>query len=147
MKYMVITGLFIASLTCHTNTSVTPALPADSNPTLAGHWQLQPMLASDTASGKVPVLDFDLNHSTFAGNSGCNTMSGSFRVKDDSLRFDEQIISTKIACPGYNEKAFLDNFMKTNRYKIDQGVLYLMFNATTLSSWVRHADTSTTREL
>jgi len=52
-----------------------------------------------------------------------------------------------MACPGYNEKAFLDNLLKTNRYRIKNGVLQLMYNTTILSNWVRHADTSISRQL
>ena len=61
-------------------------------------------------------------------------MSGSFVIKEDALSFAEQIIITRMACPGYNEKAFLENFTKTNRFQIKNGTLQLMYNTTILSN-------------
>jgi heat shock protein HslJ len=155
MKQLFLAGIFLASVTCHSdNPSVTThndafAMKSNSlaNVTLAGTWELQPVLASDTATGRIPTIHFDLDKQKFTGNTGCNSVSGSFLLKGDSLIFNEQIISTKMACAGYNEKAFLDNLFKTNRYQIKEGVLQLMFNATILSNWVRHADTSTTKQI
>jgi heat shock protein HslJ len=106
-----------------------------------------PVLASDTAAGKIPQLNFNLKTNRFSGNTGCNTMSGSFDVKEDALRFGENMVSTKMACPGYNEKVFIDNLLKTNRYEIKNGVLQLMYNTTILSNWVRHSDTAITRQI
>src|SRR5712691_10819347 len=112
MKTIVFAALFIA-VTCKSNTpevnnkdSVITNNNTGIHETLAGNWQLQPVLASDTASGKIPTLNFDLVHHKFTGNTGCNSMSGSFILKEDALSFSEQIISTKMACEGYNEKAF-----------------------------------------
>lgn len=115
--------------------------------TLAGEWQLQPVLASDTASGKIPTLKFNLLDNSFTGFSGCNAISGSFVTKGDALSFNKEIISTKMACPGYNEKIFMTNLLRTNRYEIKQGVLHLMYNATSISNWVRHADTTSTKRI
>ena len=84
-----------------------------------------PVLSSDTSAGKIPELSFDLKTNRFSGNSGCNAMSGNFILNNDALSFGENIISTKMACPGYNEKAFLESLLKTNRYEIKNGVLQL----------------------
>ena len=105
--------------------------------TLEGNWQLQPVLASDTASGKIAEINFSLLQSKFTGNTGCNRMSGSFIRNGNVLKFDEQVMTTKMACPGYNEKAFMDNLFLTNNFKIENGVLMLMNNETALSKWVR----------
>ena len=105
--------------------------------TLNGKWYLQPMLASDTAAGKVPFLQIDLAKKIFSGNTGCNTMRGGFQKTDSSLVFNENIITTKMLCTGYNEAAFLKSLLHTNRYKIVKGVLVLMFDETELSRWTR----------
>ena len=110
--------------------------------TLAGTWVLQPVLPSDTATGKVPTLTFNLPTKRFSGNTGCNAMSGHFFLSGDSLTFDENMITTKKACEGYNEKAFIGNFIKTNRYKIEDGVLQLMSDQTILSKWKRNIKTT-----
>src|ERR1700756_3448966 len=77
--------------------------------TIRGEWYLQPVLASDLSTGKLPNINFDLSHKTFSGNTGCNSMKGNFRLTDSSLVFNERIITTKMVCVGYNESAFLKN--------------------------------------
>lgn len=104
---------------------------------LEGAWQLQPVLPSDTATGKIPTLVFDLNSKKFQGNTGCNNMSGSFYLVNDSLSFNEQILMTKMACAGYNEEGFIQSLTKANKYKIEKGVLQLMQQQTILSKWIR----------
>jgi heat shock protein HslJ len=128
------------------NTDSTKTILQDTN-TIAGNWQLMPVLASDTATGKIPSINFDLKTNRFSGNTGCNSMSGSFQIKQDALTFNENFISTKMACPGYNEQPFLDNLHKVNRYEIKNGVLQLMFNTTILSQWVRHINTNPTKQI
>ena len=114
---------------------------------VSGTWQLLPVLASDTSAGKIPQLNFNLKTNKFSGNSGCNAISGEFMINNDALTFSKNIISTRMACPGYNEKAFLESLLKTNRYEIKNGVLQLMYNTTVLSQWVRHEDKNPTKEI
>lgn len=108
-----------------------------SDTSLQGLWVLQPVLASDTAAGKLPSLNFNLAASSFSGSTGCNSMNGSFTISGDSLIFNQQVVTTRMACPGYNEKAFLDNLFLTNNFKIEDGVLMLKNNQTVLSKWTR----------
>jgi heat shock protein HslJ len=105
--------------------------------TLAGQWKLMPVLASDTAAGKVPVIQFNIANHSFLGNTGCNSMSGKFTLNGNMLSFGEQEITTKLACQGYNEDAFVASLIKVNHYKIENGVLMLMVDQTVLSKWVR----------
>jgi heat shock protein HslJ len=114
----------------------------ENDTTLAGTWMLQPTLPSDTLTGKVPTLTFNLTTQKFTGNTGCNQMSGHFFISGDSLTFDENMITTKMSCGGYNEKAFIGNLIKTNRYKIEDGVLQLMSDQTILSRWKRNIKTT-----
>ena len=122
------------SLPATTDNSLTDTITAT---TLEGAWQLQPVLPSDTATGKIPTLVFDLNSKKFQGNTGCNNMNGSFFLVGDSLSFNEQMIMTKKACPGYNEQGFIESLTKTNRYRIEKGALELMQEQTVLSKWIR----------
>ena len=98
------------------------------------------MLSSDTAAGKIPELRFNLAGHSFTGNTGCNTMHGSFEKTDTSLVFNQNIVLTKMACTGYDEPAFVKSLLRTNRYKFEKGVLILMFDATELSRWTRKPD-------
>jgi Heat shock protein len=104
---------------------------------LTGTWFLQPVLSSDTATGKIPRLQFNLNTKQFTGHTGCNNMSGTFEFTDSSLVFNKGIRMTKMACVGYNEKAFLENLLRTDRYHLENGMLILLFGETELSRWTR----------
>ena len=113
------------------------AVVQSKNITLEGAWQLEPVLPSDTAAGKIPTIVFDLTTKKFQGNTGCNNMSGNFYTSGDSISFNEQILMTKMACPGYNEQGFIESLTRTNRYKIERGSLQLMQDQTVLSKWIR----------
>lgn len=108
--------------------------------TLGGVWYLQAMLPSDTAAGKIPTLILDVHKSRFSGNTGCNSMHGEFWFSrtDSSLSFGEKIIATRMACPGYNEAAFMKSLRSAGRYRLRNGVLILLSdNNTELSHWIR----------
>ncbi|BAV09751.1 hypothetical protein FLA_5804 [Filimonas lacunae] len=107
---------------------------------LEGKWYLQPELASDTSTGRIPEITFHASDGRFTGSTGCNRMSGTFIRKDDTLQFDSRIVSTRMACIGYNEKPFIDNLLRTNHFVIKGGILMLMYNETVLSKWVRHLE-------
>lgn len=143
---LLMTGLFLqAACNNATSTAVvtdsTDSIKKEITPvmdtSLAGRWLLQPKLASDTASGKLPEITFLPEEARFTGNNGCNSMSGRFVRHADTLVFDERVLSTKMACMGYNEKPFMDNLLRTNRFKVENGVLTLLNNETILSTWVR----------
>ncbi len=104
---------------------------------LQGEWMLIAVLPSDTASGHLPVLRFNVGDNSFSGNSGCNQMRGKFRRTGNSLIFLKDIMLTKMACPGYNEKAFIESLLKVDHFRIENGVLELMAEKTVLSTWKR----------
>ncbi|MBV9986547.1 MAG: META domain-containing protein [Chitinophagaceae bacterium] len=113
---------------------------ADDSVSLAGEWFLVPMLASDTAAGKLPWLRFNLSQRKFSGFTGCNQISGSFTLKADQLGFDQNISLTRMACPGFNEKEFISNLLRVDHYKIKNGVLWLMIDQTPVAKWMRRPD-------
>lgn len=102
-----------------------------------GSWVLIPVLPSDTAAGKLPTLMFNVQRHTFAGFNGCNRIAGRFTLQGNTLGFGGHIITTKMFCQGYNEKQFMENLVKTNAYKIEDGILVLMDGVTPLSQWKR----------
>lgn len=108
--------------------------------TLNGQWFLQPVLSSDTAAGRIPVLHIDVASRTFTGNTGCNAIRGSFQKTDTSLAFGHNMVTTKMNCAGYDETAFIRSLERANRYKFENGLLILMFDATELSRWTRKPD-------
>lgn len=119
-------------------------LPPPDTTTLAGTWYLQAVLPSDTATGRTPVLDLELKKSHFAGNTGCNSMSGSFwfSTKDSSLSFNAKIVRTRMSCAGYNEAGFLKSLQSTGRYRLEHGTLILLGDDNAeLSHWSRQPST------
>ena len=122
--------------TANTNIQAVVTKNADTS-TLSGKWYLQPLLASDTAAGKLPVLEINLAAKTFSGNTGCNNMRGNFQKTDTSLVFNPNIITTKMLCTGYNEAAFIKSLLHANTYKLEKDALILLFDATELSRWTR----------
>lgn len=104
---------------------------------LNGLWYLQPVLESDTSSGHIPEISFDIKSGRFAGNTGCNRMSGSFLATDTSLHFGDNMITTRMACIGYNEPAFIKNLLRINSYKLENGILILTVNNEEVSRWAR----------
>jgi heat shock protein HslJ len=156
MKFIVILQLFVFAA-CQTpvsgpatalsapDTVVTPAklaTPPDTS-TLGGTWFLQPVLPSDSATGRLPSLELNPDKSRYSGNTGCNTMHGEFWYSktDSSLSFSEKIITTKMACPGYNEPAFMKSLRSAGRYRLRNGVLTLLSDDNIeLSHWVRRPD-------
>ena len=124
----------------HHGAQQSPQRKKTNDGTLEGQWYLQPLLSSDTSTGKFPVLKFNVSSSSFSGNTGCNTMRGSFQKTDSSLQFNSNIMTTKMSCQGYDEAAFIKSLLRTNRYKIENGVLILMFDSTELSRWTRKPD-------
>jgi heat shock protein HslJ len=155
MKHLILAGLMLSVLACQSKMPSTTFVKDSTlrtvaiidSTTIQGRWKLMPVLSSDTAAGKIPEINFDLKTNRFSGNSGCNAMSGTFIINKDALSFNKDIILTKMACPGYNEKAFLESLGRTNRYQIKNGVLQLMYNSTVLSKWVRHTDSTTTKQI
>ena len=116
------------------------ALATPDTTTLGGSWFLQPLLPSDTATGKTPILQLDLTKSRFTGNTGCNTMRGVFwfSQKDSSLSFSDKIDLSKMACPGYNEPAFMKSLRSAGHYRLREGVLTLLGDdRSELSRWTR----------
>ena len=108
--------------------------------TLAGQWYLMAVLSSDTAAGKIPEINFNLSTSSFTGNTGCNRMSGKFQKTDSSIVFDKNIMTTKMACTGYNEDAFMKNLLRINRYRFDSNMLILLADGVEVSKWTRKPD-------
>jgi heat shock protein HslJ len=121
--------------------AATPRHPVIPDSTiLDGSWYLQPVLPSDTATGKRPTIEFNIKKAHFAGNTGCNSMSGKyyFSITDSSISFSDKIVMTRMACTGYNEKAFVKSLLLTTHFKIRNGVLILLAEDNTeLSRWER----------
>lgn len=108
---------------------------------LSGRWYLEAALPSDTAAGKTPWIDLNMELGNFTGNSGCNSMHGKFYFSktDSSISFNDKIVLGRMMCQGYNEAAFLKSLKNTARYKLQNGTLILLGDDyAELSHWSRH---------
>jgi heat shock protein HslJ len=103
---------------------------------LEGEWYLLPAPDNDTA-GRIPEIRFDTQQSRFSGTTGCNRVSGSFRITDSSLHFGDKMIMTRMFCPGVNETAFLQNLLRIDGYQFKKGWLILTRKGLEVSRWSR----------
>jgi heat shock protein HslJ len=106
MKWLLVLLLFLAGiLSCHTSKTSSGKTDSEKNTAthLNGNWQLQMLFASDS-----------------------NSITGKFAVGTENyIAFDKNFISTKMACTGNYEKAFLSTLLKINRYTINKDELEL----------------------
>ncbi len=132
-------GVFVLPM----NTGAQSVKKLSDSAKLSGDWWLKPMLPSDTVTGHLPNINLDLPGHKFKGFTGCNQMSGSFKILRDGIIFDKEITLTKIACEGYNEKDFIANLLRVTRYELKDGILTLLIDKTPISKWVRKTTTET----
>lgn len=83
-------------------------------------WELaeingKPIKKEDFA--KIPVLNFDKTENRVSGNSGCNSISGSFKVEEDKITFGP-VAQTKMFCQGSGEDQFMTGFNTVQKFKL-----------------------------
>jgi heat shock protein HslJ len=120
MKY-----LFI--ITCFTLFACASSQKAERQQ-LNGSWELVAFPGTDksfeeTFSTYRPTLQFSDTSERVTGTTGCNHLSGSYRLEKESFQFGNNMITTKMACPGYNENIFLNAVQKINRYEMKEDQL------------------------
>lgn len=95
-------------------------------------WELQKQNGVSVNTNHIPELVLHSPDKKFYGNTGCNRMSGSFTIDGKALKFDDKIISTRMACEGYNENDFINTLLKVNTYNIRDSLLELKQDSTVL---------------
>lgn len=62
-------------------------------------------------------IDFRIDEKRFAGNGGCNQISGNYSLDKKDIQFSE-IVSTKMSCEDIAfENTFLDLLKKVDRFE------------------------------
>ncbi len=91
---------------------------------LAGAWEFlsSPEL---TIGQKKPALNFDILKNNVGGNSGCNSMTGTFASEGNTIKFNNDFISTKMFCEGYDETKFFNLLFSVDNYAIKNNELHL----------------------
>ncbi len=100
-------------------------------------WELQSQFGTQLNVKNVPVLIINSAQKTFGGTTGCNRMSGTFTLDKAKIKFNEEIITTKMACDDYNENAFINTLLKVNAYKVQDSILELSLNDIVLLTFKR----------
>lgn len=95
---------------------------------LAGHWSIDTMHRQARAVPEAlsnVTLNFDTD-STFSGNTGCNNVTGTFRLKGTSIKF-LVVNSTKRACEHLEQEAALQRLLvqTVSAYTVEGNVLLL----------------------
>ncbi len=138
MKIILMLFAIILFIGCHSS-KVASISPVPKNPlaVLNGNWQLELLFASNNKWTDIPYVELNVADKTFTGNTGCNSIKGSFTVKEDFFVFDKQMVTTKKACINYNENAFISALLKINQYNIENNKLELMQNAIVIMKFKR----------
>lgn len=139
MKYFIIACLSICMLSCSSSRNTAQV------ESLAGDWQLTvfPYASKTFAelfSMKTPELQFTAADHRVTGNTGCNRVTGSFDVNGDEFRFNN-LASTKMGCPGYDETIYLDALNRVNRFRLNADQLSLFQDSTLLMTFAKKTAT------
>lgn len=74
---------------------------------------------------RIPTVTLNATNLIFTGNTGCNSMSGSFNFNNQNIQFGKNIITSKMSCNEYNETGFLSSLKKADSYTLNGNVLEL----------------------
>jgi len=94
--------------------------------------------ASDTATqpykywGRTPSVTLNATNLIFTGNTGCNSMSGSFNFSNKDIQFGRNIVTSKMSCNEYDESKFISALKKADNYTVNGNTLELKQGSTLL---------------
>lgn len=84
---------------------------------------------------RIPTVTLNAKNLIFTGNTGCNSMSGSFNFSDKDIQFGRNIVTSKMMCNEYDENIFLSALKKADNYTLNGNVLELKQGSTLLLSF------------
>jgi heat shock protein HslJ len=87
--------------------------------------------------GRTPVMTINATRHVFTGNTGCNSMSGSFNFSGNDIQFSRSINTSKMNCNEYDEANFLTALKKVDNYTINGDQLELKQGSTLLMTFKR----------
>ena len=132
MKPIAILLLAITASCTPTSKPATPQEPAQEDVTITNtYWKLFELngnaMATDSSMRANPHFILRAGDTTFNGNTGCNSMRGTYELKDQFLVKLSRIISTKMACMNTMqiESDFLRVLEEADNYVITGDTLVL----------------------
>ena len=81
---------------------------------------------------RIPTVTLNATNLIFTGNTGCNSMSGSFNFNNQNIQFGRNIVTSKMSCNEYNESNFLSALKKADSYTLNGNMLELKQGTTKL---------------
>jgi heat shock protein HslJ len=84
---------------------------------------------------RTPTLSINAARAVFTGNTGCNSMSGTFNFSEKDIQFGRNIVTSKMACNEYDESVFLSALKKADNYTINGDILEIRQGNTKLLSF------------
>ena len=126
---------FAAVLALALLTACAERLPVENSPQTAQalegtYWRLAELdgrPAVPGISGREAYIRLTAQGERMGGSTGCNGISGTYRVEGDRLRFPQPISSTRMACPAVmeQERMFFEALAAAERFEIAGGRLVL----------------------
>lgn len=109
---------------------------------LNGDWELVLFPAGGKEFAEIfgqrkPELQFDALNKRVSGTTGCNRISGQYTRDTTMFRFADNLLMTKMACPGYDENVFLETMNKVNRALINGNQLSFLQDSTVLMTFAK----------
>lgn len=68
-----------------------------------------------------PFLSFNTKEKRVNGNGSCNSFAGNASISQSGLKFDENLVMTRMFCPGTGESIFMDGIKNVTSYSIIDG--------------------------
>jgi heat shock protein HslJ len=86
---------------------------------------------------RTPSLTINATRAVFTGNTGCNSMSGSFNFSEKDIQFGRNIVTSKMSCNEYDESNFLSLLKKADTYTVSGNRLEIKQGNTVLLTFVK----------
>ncbi|MDJ1506186.1 lipase family protein [Xanthocytophaga agilis] len=84
-----------------------------------------------------PAITVNTNDHTIVGNNSCNSFRGKFTIKDQTIRFPDTFVMTRMFCEGGGEQVFMDALKKMNKYTISANMLTFYMNEVSIMRFTR----------
>ncbi len=91
---------------------------------LQGTWEANivtgsPIPFEERYPNKKPSLVFDLSENRVSGSTGCNQFNGPVKIDGRKIKFSDQMVMTRMMCPGEGEPVFLKTLSSVNRFALN----------------------------
>ena len=96
--------------------------------------KITPAQSSNYHIPQKPYLSFYGSNETFSGFSGCNKLSGRYRMMGQSnINLEKAALSTRMACIGdYDENLFISMLHDVNGFNVENGQLHFLKGGKTI---------------